>query len=281
MRAWSASCRRNSRRLSQGELGRLVGLVDHRVTGLSADAIRRRFAELRTGGVAIAIADAIDNDDLVRLGAAVKDMPVVCAGSGLAIGLPANFGIAPSDRAASLPAVGGFRAIVSGSCSEATRAQVARFEADGGAARRIDTLDIATGENAARIDEHARWAEAQWRIAPARPVLIYSTAPPAAVSAAQALDPRIGDEVEAYLAGVAQALVERGARALVIAGGETSGACVQALGVRMLRIGAQIDPGVPWCHAVIDTAPGGLVLALKSGNFGGEDFFARAFTVAT
>jgi 3-dehydrotetronate 4-kinase len=85
---------------------------------------------------------------------------------------------------------------------------------------------------------------------------------------------RAGALVEQALADVARALVAQGVRRLVVAGGETSGACVQALGIRRLRIGAQIDPGVPWCH----DARLGLHLALKSGNFGGVDFFHRAFT---
>ena len=260
---------------------RRVGLLGHRATGDSVDAIRARIAALQADGVAIAIADAIDNDDLVRLGAAVRGMPVVCAGSGLAIGLAANFGIVPRDDAGSLPAVDGHCAIVSGSCSDATRAQVARFEADGGAARRIDAADTMGEHNAARIDDIARWADGQWRMAPERPVLIYSTAAPAAVSAAQAHDVGIGDRVEAFLAGVASALVAHGARSLVIAGGETSGACVQALSIERLRIGRQIDPGVPWCHATSPHAPDGMHLALKSGNFGGDDFFTRAFAVPT
>ena len=74
----------------------------------------------------------------------------------------------------------------------------------------------------------------------------------------------------------ARGLVERGVGQMVIAGGETAGACVQALGVAQLRIGAQIDPGVPWCHA--PGPQGGLHLALKSGNFGSDDFFRKAFT---
>jgi len=84
---------------------------------------------------------------------------------------------------------------------------------------------------------------------------------------------RAGALVEHTLARVAAGLVDAGVRQLVVAGGETSGACVQALGITQLRIGAQIDPGVPWCF----TAERGLHLALKSGNFGGLDFFRRAF----
>jgi uncharacterized protein YgbK (DUF1537 family) len=84
--------------------------------------------------------------------------------------------------------------------------------------------------------------------------------------------------VERTLAAVARGLVERGVRQLIVAGGETSGACIQALDVTQLAIGPQIDPGVPWCYARMDSAPAvGLHLALKSGNFGAEDFFTRAF----
>ena len=267
---------------SDGTPPRKVGLVDHRAVAASSDAIAARFAALEASGVSIAIADAVTNDDLLRLGAAVRDLPVVCAGSGLAIGLPANFGLAPSSASASLPAVTGFRAIVSGSCSEATNGQVARFLAAGGAARRIDPLAL-EGSDDALVDSVGAWARTQWQSAPDRPVLVYSTASPDAVAEAQAQGGGrdVGARLERILAAVARRLVEAGARRLIVAGGETSGACVQALGVSRLRIGAQIDPGVPWCHAAPPLAAEGLHLALKSGNFGGPDFFERAFAVPT
>jgi len=266
-----------------GRAGRRVGLVDHRTTGASATAIGARFDALRKEGVAIAIADAIDNDDLHRLGEAVRELPLVCAGSGLAIGLPRNFAIAASGEAAALPAVKGFSAIVSGSCSQATNAQVAEFIRVGGVARRIDPLDLGDEHETRLAGDIAAWAEREWSAAPERPVLVYSTAPPQAVAAAQARANAhdVGARLERVLAGIAKALVARGARRLVIAGGETSGACVQALGVERLRIGAQIDPGVPWCHAAPALAPDGLQVALKSGNFGGIDFFTRAFEAKT
>jgi len=266
-----------------GGPGRRVGLVDHRATGASAQAIRARFESLRSEGVAIAIADAIDNDDLHLLGDAVHDLPLVCAGSGLAIGLPRNFAISSSGEAASLPAVKGFNAIVSGSCSQATNAQVAGFLRSGGAARRIDPLELGDDDERRLSADIAAWAEREWSRAPDRPVLVYSTAPPHAVAAAQARSGAhdVGARLERVLAEITEALVARGARRLVVAGGETSGACVQALGVERLRIGRQIDPGVPWCHATPAGAPDGLQLALKSGNFGGVDFFARAFAAAT
>jgi 3-dehydrotetronate 4-kinase len=264
-----------------GPPARRVGLVDHRATGAAAAAIRTRFRALQEEGVAIAIADAIANDDLLRLGAAVEELPLVCAGSGLAIGLPANFGITASKEAAALPPVSGFRAVVSGSCSEATNAQVAHFEQGGGAARRVDPLALGDDAAGALVAELAQWATREWARDAGRPVLVYSTAAAEAVAATQARSGAgaIGARIEALLAGVARALVERGARRLVVAGGETAGACVQALGVRRLRIGTQIDPGVPWCHAAPPLAADGLQLALKSGNFGAVDFFSRAFAV--
>jgi uncharacterized protein YgbK (DUF1537 family) len=266
-----------------GRAPRRGGLVEHRATAASPEAIGERLRALQDEGVAIAIADAVDNEDLLRLGAAVRDLPLVCAGSGLAIGLPANFGLAPSGDAVSLPPVSGRAAIVSGSCSEATNAQVAAFVQAGGASRRVDPLELGGDGDAALVADIGRWAVAQWASAPGRPVLVYSTAPPGAVAAAQArLGPGgVGARLESLLAAVARALVEGGARRLVVAGGETSGAAVQALAIRRLRIGPQIDPGVPWCHSAPAVAADGLHLALKSGNFGAVDFFSRAFAVQT
>ena len=111
------------------------------------------------------------------------------------------------------------------------------------------------------------------------PVLVYATAAPDAVRAVQQQlgAERAGALVEQALSRIAVGLVEAGVGQLVVAGGETSGACVQALGITQLRIGAQIDPGVPWCHAATPRRREGLHLALKSGNFGGSDFFSRAF----
>ena len=266
-----------------GPQRRRVGLVDHRAVAASAAAIGERFAALQADGFGIAIVDAVSNDDLHRLGEAVAQMPLVCAGSGLAIGLPKNFGIAPSADSTRLPAVDGFSAIVSGSCSEATNRQVAEFVRGGGAARRIEPRMLRTDDHPGTVHAIARWAEQSWTDAPHAPVLVYSTATPAEVAATQkALGAEsAGAMVETFLGDVARALVGRGARRLVVAGGETSGACVQALGIRQMRIGAQIDPGVPWCHAEAAAAPGGLHLALKSGNFGSDDFFERAFRQAT
>jgi uncharacterized protein YgbK (DUF1537 family) len=264
-------------RVLQAQARRKVGLIDHAVVARGAQAIEERIAQLKAEGIGIAIVDAVSNDDLLRLGPALARMPLVTAGSGVAIALPANFGIAPSSAASALPAASGFRAVVSGSCSLATNRQVEHFIASGRPALAIDPLRIAAGADVA--SEALDWAAP---LIESGPVLVYSTAEPGAVKSVQG---RLGIEeagamVERTIAAIARGLVGLGVRQLVVAGGETSGACVQALGIAQMQIGPQIDPGVPWCHAMSDAAEGvGLHIALKSGNFGTDDFFTKAFTV--
>jgi uncharacterized protein YgbK (DUF1537 family) len=259
----------------QAQCRRRVGLVDHGCVRAGPATIRARLATLEREGAGVAIVDAIDDDDLRRLAAAVADRPLVTAASGLAIGLPANFDIAPSDRASALPAARGGRAIIAGSCSPATQRQVAAFIAGGGAAFAVDPLRVAAGE--AVVADAIAWSARQ---STGVPVLVYSTAAANVVAAVQA---RLGEAsagalLERTLATIACGLVGQGVGQLVIAGGETAGACVAALGVAELRIGPQIDPGVPWCFAMPSaTRHTGLHLALKSGNFGADDFFTRAF----
>jgi uncharacterized protein YgbK (DUF1537 family) len=252
-----------------------VGLIDHRVVRAGTDAIRDRMRTLEAAGTSLAIVDATSDDDLMAMGRAFADLPLVVAGSGVAIGLPQNHGVRPAAAAARLPEAAGSRAIVSGSCSVATIAQVRHFLDSGRDAYAIDPLRIAADEDV--TGDALRWAAGRLGD---RPILVYATADAAAVQAVQKElgVERAGALVEATLSGIAAGLVERGVRQLVVAGGETAGACVQALGIERLRIGAQIDPGVPWCHATGARAgPSGLHLALKSGNFGTADFFTKAF----
>lgn len=261
-------------RVLQAQCKRKVGLIDYRTVAQGAAAVRARIAALRAQGVGIAIVDAVSNEDLLRLGPALKGMPLLTAGSGVAIGLPANFGLQPSAQAGVLPAAQGLRAVVSGSCSIATNRQVLKFLQSGRPALAIDPLRIASGADVAA--EALAWAAPRLRDGP---VLVYSTAETGAVKAVQG---QLGVEeagamVERTLAAVARGLVERGVRQLVVAGGETAGACVQALGITQMQIGAQIDPGVPWCHAQTEFGP--LHLTLKSGNFGSDDFFTRSFAL--
>ncbi len=264
-------------RVLQAQSQRKVGLIDHAVVARGAGAVHERIAQLKAEGVGIAIVDAVSNEDLLRLGPALAAMPLVTAGSGVAIGLPANFGVAPSPQASALPAAMGLQAVVSGSCSLATNRQVLHFIQSGRPALALDPLRIAAGVDVAA--EVLAWAAP---LLAAGPVLVYSTADSGAVKSVQG---RLGVEeagamVEHAIAAIARGLVALGVRQLVVAGGETSGACVQALGIAQLQIGGQIDPGVPWCHAPAEAAGGtGVHIALKSGNFGTDDFFTKAFKV--
>ena len=254
---------------------RRVGLIEHRTVAAGAAAVRERMDVLRRDGFTLAIADAVADDDLRTLARASHDLKLVVAGSGLALGIPALHGLKPSATAAALPPARGARAVVSGSCSAATNAQVAHFIAQGGAARAVDPLQAAAGADV--VAQALQWAAPRLG---ALPLLVYATAAPEAVRAVQSKlgSERAGALVEDVLARIALGLVQLGVGQLIIAGGETSGACVQALNITQLRIGPQIDPGVPWCHAATAGAAG-LHLALKSGNFGGADFFSRAFSL--
>lgn len=255
-------------RVLQAQSTHRVGLLDYKVIAQGPQAIIKHMSTLRQQGVGIAIVDAVSNADLVELGKALKDMPLVTAGSGVAIGLPANFGIAPNPRSAELPKANGSKAIVSGSCSRATNQQVADFIARGLPAFLLDPLSLL--ENDKKIQEVLAWAQAKL---PEGPVLIYSTAAPEALKRIQQQlgVQQAGELVEQALADIAKGLVALGVGQLIVAGGETSGAVVQALGMHQLQIGQQIDPGVPWC------AGNGIHITLKSGNFGSPDFFTKAF----
>jgi uncharacterized protein YgbK (DUF1537 family) len=266
-------------RVLQGQCAGQVGLIDYRVVAQGGAAIQARIAQLRSQGVRLAVVDAISNDDLMRLAPALRGMPLVTAGSGVAIGLPGNFGLAPSSTASALPPAVGQQAVVSGSCSLATNRQVQAFIQSGRPALAIDPLQISARQAAGGdvVADTLAWAQP---LLAQGPLLVYSSAEAKAVKAVQEQlgAGAAGALVEHTLASIARGLVTLGVRQLVLAGGETSGACVQALNISQLKIGPQIDPGVPWCHAQSEAAPGaGLHLTLKSGNFGTDDFFSKAF----
>ncbi len=260
-------------RVLQAQTRRKVGLLDYSVVARGAEAICMQFAQLKAEGIGIAVVDAISNEDLMRLGPALKGMSLVTAGSGVAIGLPQNFGLNASEKSSSLPSATGLQAIVSGSCSVATHAQVNAFIASGRPALALDPLRMSSDDVAG---DALAWAKPLMQ---SGPVLIYSTAEPAAIAAVQKQlgVQAAGALVERTLASVAKGLVDLGVGQLVVAGGETSGACVQALGINQMQIGPQIAPGVPWCFAHSNGKP--LHITLKSGNFGGPDFFSQAFTI--
>ncbi|MGE0798219.1 MAG: 3-oxo-tetronate kinase [Lautropia sp.] len=277
-----------------------VGLLEHAVVARGGAAVQARLAQLAGDGVRVAVADAITDADLRALGAGIADLALVTGGSGIALGLPDNFR-RRGQLAASRPepiALGGPAVVLSGSCSEATRRQVTAYAAVA-PARMITAEQICIEKLDA--DTIARWVLEQQHagqragqhagreagqgteqdagqdagqpdqgLAP----LVYTSAEPAVVAAAQR---RFGTEqvaqaIEAFTGALAQALHRQGVQRFIVAGGETSGAVVQALGVRQLAIGAEIDPGVPALRGV-DVPVG---LALKSGNFGADDFFRKA-----
>ena len=253
-----------------------VGLLRYDTISRGVQAVRDAIAALRRDGVRLAIADALCDADLHTLGAACADLPLVTGGSGIALGLPENFRraglLAPGATAGQLPAVAGLSVVLAGSASTATNAQVAAWRADRPSFR-IDALALSRGEPI--VEQAVAFAQQHAHAAAPQPVLIYATTSPDEVKAVQRElgVAQAGLLVETALATIAQRLRDLGFTKFVVAGGETSGAVVQALGVRLLRIGAQIDPGVP---ATASIGPMPLALALKSGNFGATDFFVKA-----
>ena len=247
---------------------RRVGLVSLATVRQGAAAMRDAFAKLAAAGHAYAVVDAVADEDLLALGEACAGMALITGGSGIAMGLPKNFGC-DSAAGQALPRVAGRAAVISGSCSAQTNTQVEAWKSQRKAFR-VDPLRLAAGEDMAA--QALAWAAA---LPPDEPLLVYATALPDAVRAAQSQlgAAQAGELVEHCLARVAQGLVAAGVRKLIVAGGETSGAVVNALGVRLLRIGPQIDPGVPW---TVSEGEPLIALALKSGNFGGTDFFTKA-----
>ena len=261
-------------RVLQRQSASKVGLVRYDTVAQGVAAVRESFDALRRDGVRMAIADALCDADLHTLGEACADLKLITGGSGVALGLPANFRraglLAGAADAGRLPHVDGLSVVLAGSASRATNAQVAAWR-ESRPAFRIDPLAAARGEP---VVEQAL-AFAREHFGTKQPVLIYATATPDEVKAVQRKlgVERAGHLVERTLAEIARGLRELGVRKFVVAGGETSGAVVQSLDIHTLRIGAQIDPGVP-ATATTDDVP--LALALKSGNFGATDFFAKA-----
>lgn len=262
-------------RVLQAQCQGRVGLATHAVVRQGPGALAARLAQLAAEGHRLVVVDAVDGAALESLAGACADHALVTAGSGLALALPAVYAARgwclPRVDAAPLPPAQGAAAIVSGSCSQATQAQVADWRAAGLPAWRLDPSVLAAGGDP--VAEALQWASAQG----AAPTLFHATADPGEVRESQALlGSDTGGRIEQCLARIAVALVEGGVRRLVVAGGETSGAVTQALAVRQLRIGGTIDPGVPWTQ--VEGRP--LWLALKSGNFGTVDFFAKALSIS-
>jgi uncharacterized protein YgbK (DUF1537 family) len=262
----------NLMRLLAPQVTKPVGLVNRLTVAQGSDAVAARLAALRKEGVAHVIVDAVANDDLRTIAAACADMVLMTGGSAVAMPLPRIWidgGKLPKNAMATpRPAIGPNAIVLSGSCSAMTRRQVAAFEGQGSSLR-LDPIALAKDGPARALE----WLAAQ---PSGSTPMIYATAEPDAVRAAQAElgVERAGSVVEEALAQLAQAARKSGVSRFVVAGGETSGAVTQALGVDRLEIGPEIAPGVPWCFT--RTGDGDIALALKSGNFGAETFFADA-----
>ncbi|RUM03972.1 3-oxo-tetronate kinase [Rhizobium chutanense] len=263
-------------RQSQGA----VGLIDLAAIAAGPDAVRARLDALRTTGITLAIADAIFERDLETLGEIALETPVSTGASGLGLGLAralVRSGRISAGGAVTTDAmrpVGGLSAIVAGSCSKATLRQLDVAE------RSMPVLRLDPERLLAGPDEIA--AAIAWagdRIA-AGPVVVAASAAPETVSRLQSLYGReaSGHAIETATSIIAAELVERGVKRLVVAGGETSGAAVDRLAIPAFLIGPEIAPGVPVLRTV-GNAQGDMLLVLKSGNFGGEDFFAAALAM--
>ena len=256
-----------------------VGLVAADVVRQGVQAVRAAFAAARASGRGIVITDAQTDADLLILGAAAADMKLVTGGSGIAMGLARNFvaagAVKPAALPTTMPAPAGRSVVLAGSCSAATLGQVAVAQTAGLPVLMLDAAALADGRQTAAMV--ADWAAAQ--PGPLPPV-IASSADAATLGQIQAALGRAasGALVEDALASVAVLLRANGFTRFLVAGGETAGAVVAALGVQSLHIGPEIDPGVPWTRSI--TGPD-LALALKSGNFGAPDFFVRAWSLLT
>lgn len=252
-----------------------VGLVPHQAVRGGRLRILDRFGMLRESAVNLAIADAICDEDRRTLAEACEELPLITGGSGLAMGLPAVYrakGWLPHNvSAAKLPRVAGKSAVLAGSCSLATQRQVGIMK-ERAPSFVIDPRRVAEGKDVAA--DAIAWACERMRDGP---VLVYATADAETVKIVQKElgVTRAGAIVEATMAKIACGLAQLGVRRFIVAGGETSAAVVAALGVSGLRIGGEIDPGVPWTVGIGERP---FALALKSGNFGAPDFFLKAWS---
>lgn len=261
------------RRWLQHQVDGKVGLIAWPTVRQGPAAISEALARCAERGEGLVIVDAVSDEDLVAIGQACADRPLVTGGSGIALALPDNFisrGLAERQTRA-FRGLDGPEAILAGSCSSATLGQIERHRRHHPVLG-IEVAAAMTGQTSPQI--LADFIRRHRGEAP----LIYSSAAPDSVRAFQARYGReaIAATLDDLFARTARELVESGVRRLVVAGGETSGAVVSALEIRAVAIGPEIDPGVP---ALLTDGGEPLALALKSGNFGAEDFFAKAVAV--
>ena len=252
-----------------------IGLVNLATVTKGAEAVRARLAELAAQGFGAAIIDAVFDPDLEAIGRVALDHRLSVGASGIGLGI-ARALVAAADKsvsssAAAMAGVGGPAAILAGSCSQATLGQIAAAE------KIMPVLHLDSEQVVQGKDEGRRalaWAHERLQ---SGPLLIASSATPDRVAALQAHHGRdaAGHAIEETMADIAEALVAAGVRRLIVAGGETSGAVVDRLQIPGFLVGEEIAAGVPVLRAV-GAKQGEMLLALKSGNFGGPQFFSDA-----
>lgn len=256
------------------QTSRKVAGCFHETVKQGVHAVRAWTSKARADGHGVAVIDAMDDADLEVIAAAFDDVPLLTGASGLAYGLARTMfkdGAAATREPGTQTLRNGFRVVISGSCSTATNGQVERMLQDYEGFR-IDVGELAAGDDV--VSKALEWSKG--RLGP-KPVLFYATAAPDQVKANQAKFgvTEAGSMIERALSKIAKELVDQGVSEMIVAGGETSGAVVKTLGVNRLDIGNEIAPGVPWVSS--PTSAGRISLALKSGNFGGRDFFVDAW----
>jgi uncharacterized protein YgbK (DUF1537 family) len=253
-----------------------ISLVDLAAVARGPDAVRARLADLSAKGFGAAIVDAVFDRDLETIGTVALDHRLSVGASGFGLGfaraLVASGRVKPgASTAVSDAPVGGPAACLAGSCSQATLQQIAKAE-QAMAVLHLDPELVVAGKDEAR--RALAWARERLKEGP---ILIASSSTPDQVAALQARHGRdaAGHAIEQAMADIAEGLVQSGVRRLVVAGGETSGAVVDRLRIPGFLVGAEIAAGVPVLRAV-GAQNDEMLLALKSGNFGGPEFFSDA-----
>jgi uncharacterized protein YgbK (DUF1537 family) len=254
----------------QAQTRRRVGLIELQTVARGPEAIRVRIDTLRSDGIEIALVDAISDFDLEQIAEAVLDLPLITGGSGLGMALPRlwrNQGLLPAHdvETPAQPGPGG-TLILSGSCSAATLRQLSVLEEAGYQSIAMDTQTVVEDPDAEaqRLSQASADALASVGIA-----IVRSSAPVAARAAGE----ETSHAIEQSFGALAKRLIESNViTRLIVAGGETSGAVVNALGIRAVEVTGTIDPGVPGLRTLSGRP---LWLALKSGNFGAPDFFQK------
>ena len=256
-------------RLMDGQSQGRTGTVEMSVVEQGAEAVRSALASLREQGFRYAVLDALTDEHVRVLGAATSDLRLTTGGSGLGGGLAEALSGGAGASASGWADEGGRTVVLSGSASEMTNSQVAAYQ-EKAPSWAVD-VDRLLQDPDAYADEVRSWVLEQ----PETPApMVYATAGPDEVSRIQAEHgaERASAAVEDLFARLSASLAEAGVRRFIVAGGETSGSVTTALGVTGFEVGPQIAPGVPWVRSLNTD----IDLALKSGNFGAEDFFTAA-----